>query len=146
MKYAGLFRRFAALVIDFMILSAVFFPVTRIVKGVWIMSAGDHMWNYGLLITDPLCIFFFIAIICYFISLEAYIGATLGKLAMGMRVIQIGGGRPGMLKSVLRNVLRVVDSLPAFNILGVALILTSHENARSGDRVAGTRVIMFAGK
>ncbi|MBU1318369.1 MAG: RDD family protein [candidate division Zixibacteria bacterium] len=146
MKYAGLLCRFVALVIDFMILSAVFFPVTRIVKGVWIMSASDHLWSHGLFISDPLCIIFFVAIVGYFIVAEAYLGATVGKFAVGIRVIQVGGGKPGMLKSSLRNVLRVVDSLPALNAVGVVLILTSDENARFGDRIAGTRVTMLDGK
>jgi hypothetical protein len=42
---------------------------------------------------------------------------------------------------VVRNALRLVDSLPTLNILGVILILRSPERVRFGDRVAGTRVI-----
>lgn len=42
---------------------------------------------------------------------------------------------------LVRNALRAVDSLPAFNILGAVLIRRSAERARFGDRVAGTRVI-----
>ncbi|UCE25420.1 MAG: hypothetical protein JSU74_05075, partial [Candidatus Zixiibacteriota bacterium] len=57
-QYAGPGIRFLALLIDLLVLCIVFFPVTRMVKGVWIMSAGDHLWAYGWLITDPLCIAF----------------------------------------------------------------------------------------
>ncbi len=38
-----------------------------------------------------------------------------------------------------RNLLRMLDGLPAFNIIGVVLILLSPEKARFGDRWAGTR-------
>jgi len=60
---------------------------------------------------------------------------------MGLRVIGTDGHLPGTWKSLLRNALRVVDSLPTLNILGVILIQRSEERARCGDRVAGTRVI-----
>ncbi len=43
---------------------------------------------------------------------------------------------------MIRNVLRVADSLPTFNMLGVILILRSPERARFGDRIAGIRVVM----
>ncbi|MCP4686195.1 MAG: hypothetical protein GY867_12220, partial [bacterium] len=46
-QYAGLGKRFAALAVDFFLLSLVFFPVTRLVKGVWMMSSQDHAWGYG---------------------------------------------------------------------------------------------------
>lgn len=39
----------------------------------------------------------------------------------------------------VRNALRSVDGLPALGILGI--ILRSREQARFGDRVAGTRVV-----
>lgn len=142
LHYAGLGVRFAALVIDFFILSAIFFPVTRLAKGIWIMSGSDHLWGYGWLITDPLCLIFLVVIVLYFILLEGALGATIGKKLLGLQVVQVDGTRPGLKQAVIRNLLRIVDSLPALNILGVALILTSPEKARFGDRVAGTRVII----
>jgi len=142
LRYAGPGRRFWALVIDFLILSAVFFPVTRLVKGVWLMSSQDHLWNYGLFITDPLCIIFLVIIVLYFILLEGAFGATIGKKILSLRVISVDGHNPGIGRAAIRNLLRAIDALPAFNILGVALILSSPERARFGDRVAGTRVII----
>jgi uncharacterized RDD family membrane protein YckC len=59
--------------------------------------------------------------------------------------VRVGGGKPGIVKGFWRNVLRIVDGLPAFNLLGVVLILTSAERARFGDRIAGTRVIRVRG-
>jgi hypothetical protein len=55
-SYAGIWRRFVALSLDGLLLCAVFLPATRMVKGVWIMSATDHRWASGLFITDPLCL------------------------------------------------------------------------------------------
>ncbi|MGC9398326.1 MAG: RDD family protein [Anaerolineae bacterium] len=141
--YADLWARFRALVVDVLLFCALFFPVTRVVKGVWLMSATDHRWANGLFITDPLCLTFLALMLLYFVLLEGLVGATLGKWALGLRVISADGGRPGLGRSAARNLLRLVDGLPAFNILGIVLILRSPENARFGDRVAGTRVIRF---
>ena len=140
-RYAGLLIRFGALLLDFLLFCALFFPITRIVKGVWIMSPGDHRWAYGLFVTDPLCIAFLVFMFLYFVLLEGLAGATLGKWLLGLRVIRADGGRAGLPRSALRNTLRLVDGLPALNILGVILVLRSAERARFGDRLAGTRVI-----
>ena len=140
-RYAGLGRRFAALVIDIIALGLVFFPVTRIVKGTWVMGRGDHAWSHGWFVTDPLCLAFLIIILLYFIILEGIVGTTIGKRLTGLQVVHRDGTRPGLRRALLRNLLRVVDALPALNILGVILILTSPEGARFGDRVAQTRVI-----
>ena len=141
-RYAGLGARFAALFVDLLVFCAFFFPITRLLKGVWLMAPTDHRWNAGLFISDPICIVFFIVMALYYVLLEGWFGLTVGKWALGLRVIAVGGGKPGVKRAVLRNVLRAVDSLPAFNILGVLLILRSPERARVGDRWARTRVVL----
>ena len=140
-RFAGLWPRFLALLIDFLLFCVVFFPVTRFTKGVWLMNTTDHRWNYGLFISDPLCLSFLFVMVVYFVLLEGLIGVTFGKWVAGLRVTRVGGGKPGLIKGFLRNVLRIVDGLPAFCILGIVMILTSAERARFGDRIAGTRVI-----
>jgi uncharacterized RDD family membrane protein YckC len=140
-EYVGLWPRFAALVVDFALLSAAFFPATRIVKGTWLMTASDHRWVSGWFVTDPLCLIFLLVIFAYFVLMEALAGGTIGKILMGLRIVGTGGDRVGLGKAFLRNILRVVDSLPVLSILGIVLIAGSPEKARFGDRVAGTRVI-----
>jgi uncharacterized RDD family membrane protein YckC len=141
LRFAGLRRRFAALAVDGLLFCAVFFPATRLLKGVWMMSAPDHRWNKGLFVTDPLCIAFFGVMALYFVLLEGLVGTTLGKRVLGLRVRRVEGGKPGLVRGCLRNLLRLVDGLPVFGILGIVLILRSPERARFGDRIAGTRVI-----
>ena len=143
-RYAGLWIRFAALAIDGLLFCAIFFPVTRLVKGVWLMSPGDHGWVSGWFIFDPLCLVFLFVMFTYFSVLEGLFGATVGKWIVGVRVTRSGGGHPGLGRALVRNILRLVDGLPAFCILGVVLIVTSAECARFGDRLAGTRVLRSA--
>ncbi len=140
--YAGLLPRFWALLIDFALFVSLFLPATRLIKGVWVMSAADHRWARGNFITDPLCIAFLIVMLFYFVILEGLEGATLGKWMLGLRVINADdGSKPGLTKSLVRNLLRFVDGLPALSILGIVLIVRSPQHARFGDRVADTRVI-----
>jgi len=139
--YGGLWRRFAALIVDMVLLSAVFFPMTRIVKGTWIMSTADHRWARGWFVTDPLCLIFLVVIFLYFVILEGFAGGTAGKGMLRLRIVGADGERVGLGKALLRNILRIVDGLPAFGILGAVLITSSPEKARFGDCVAGTRVI-----
>lgn len=139
--YAGLWPRFLALVVDLLLMCAIFFPVTRIVKGVWLMSAWDHLWGYGWLITDPLCLVFLLIILVYFVVFEGIFGATVGKMLLGLQIVGTDGQKTGILPALIRNVLRLVDGLPAFNIVGIVLIVKSPEGARFGDRIAKTRVI-----
>ena len=41
----------------------------------------------------------------------------------------------------IRNMLRLIDGLPAFNIVGIILIITSTKEQRFGDHRANTYVI-----
>ena len=140
-QYAGLGVRFLALLVDVLLFCACFFPVTRIIKGVWLMDPNDHNWVRGWFIFDPLCLVFLVAMGLYFVVLEGWLGATLGKWVLGLWVIGLDGRRAGLWKGIVRNALRLVDGLPALNLLGVILIQRSRERARFGDRLAGTRVI-----
>ena len=140
-RFACLWPRFLALLVDFLLFCMIFFPITRFTKGVWFMNATDHRWNYGLFISDPLCLSFLFVMVMYFVLLEGLTGVTFGKWVAGLRVTRVGGGKPGLIRGFLRNTLRIVDGLPVFCILGIVMILTSAERARFGDRIAGTRVI-----
>ena len=140
-NYAGLGRRFLALFIDGLILSSLFFPVTRIIKGTWLMRIEDHDWTWQWIAFDPLCLTFLCIIFLYFVLFESF-SATPGKYFLKLRVYNTDGKKPGIWRSFVRNILRFVDSLPALNILAVYLIITHPENARFGDQVAGTRVVL----
>jgi hypothetical protein len=83
--YAGVWPRFTALVADIILMSCVFFPVIRIVKGTWLMSASDHDWVRGWFVSDPLCLSFLVVMFLYFVLLEGLGGATVGKRLMRLR-------------------------------------------------------------
>ena len=101
------------------------------------MSPEEHLWG----ISDPICVVFLFIISAYFILMEAYIGWTVGKRILGMRVVDVAGNKIGLSKSIVRNLLRLIDGLPACNILGIVLIITSPRGQRLGDRISRTYVV-----
>jgi uncharacterized RDD family membrane protein YckC len=129
-------RRGIAWILDILFLSIFFFPATYLYSGKWMMGPEEHLWG----ISDPICLVFLFIIFAYLILMEAYTGWTVGKLILGLRVVDGSGGKIGLYKSVIRNLLRFVDGLPAFNILGIVLIATSPSEQRFGDRIAKTYV------
>jgi uncharacterized RDD family membrane protein YckC len=69
-------------------------------------------------------------------------GRTPGKRWLGLRVVRVGGGPVGFVASALRNVLRIVDSLPGFYLVGILAVLSTSKNQRLGDLAAGTIVVL----
>jgi uncharacterized RDD family membrane protein YckC len=134
---AGVLRRGIAWIADILFLSIFFFPITYWYSGKWIMGPEEHLWG----ISDPICLVFLFIIFAYLILMEAYVGWTVGKRIMGMRLVDGNSDKIGFSKSVIRNLLRLVDGLPAFNLLGTILIVSSPTGQRFGDRVTGTYVI-----
>src|SRR5262249_54977723 len=72
----------------------------------------------------------------YFVVTEATLGATVGKLLVGLRVLRADGGRVGWGASLVRNALRLID-LSFAGLVGAALMWLSPWRQRLGDRVAG---------
>lgn len=68
-------------------------------------------------------------------------GATPGKRAMGIRVVRDDGRPLGWGPALTRNLLWVVDFLPAFFAAGLVTILLSRDFKRLGDLAAGTIVV-----
>ena len=78
----------------------------------------------------------------YFVAAEAGLGATVGKFAAGIRVLGDDGGPVGLMRSVVRNLVRIIDVIPVgFPVVGAVLIWNSRLSQRLGDRLADTVVI-----
>ncbi|MEY2881978.1 MAG: hypothetical protein RLZZ15_4358 [Verrucomicrobiota bacterium] len=68
-------------------------------------------------------------------------GQTIGKKVMRLRVVDARGLRLTFAQVVLRNVLRFVDGLPVFYLVGGVAALFSARAQRLGDLAADTLVI-----
>lgn len=76
----------------------------------------------------------------YGTALEAYWGRTLGKRLVGIVVVTPGLEVIGPGRSLLRNLVRLVDSFPVY-FIGLISIGLSGRRQRVGDRLAGTVVL-----
>ncbi len=67
--------------------------------------------------------------------------ATPGQRKMGLRVASVNGGPVTLPQSMTRNILRVVDFMPAGYLFGLVCTLCTSRFQRLGDLVADTVVI-----
>ena len=78
----------------------------------------------------------------YFIAFETlWRGRTLGKAALGLRVVTKEGAPVRFRHAAIRGLLGLVDFLLFGGFIAVVFILFSRDNQRLGDMVAGTLVL-----
>jgi uncharacterized RDD family membrane protein YckC len=87
-------------------------------------------------------VWWFLIIFGYDVAFETLGGGrTVGKRAVGIRVVRVGGHPVGFVTSAVRNLLRIIDFLPAAYGVGIVSILATSRNQRLGDLAAGTLVV-----
>ncbi len=131
---AGPVTRFLAWSVDFMAILAVNKLITVLFGVLGILSRD--------LATAASILGYFVVSIGYGIALEWYWrGQTLGKRLLRLRVSDISGLQLQFSQVVIRNLLRVVDSLPILYLVGGLTCLVSRRAQRLGDIVANTIVV-----
>jgi uncharacterized RDD family membrane protein YckC len=68
-------------------------------------------------------------------------GQTLGKRLLRIRVVRSDGSPVTVFSSAVRNLLRLVDFLPACYPVGLITMLVDQRHRRLGDLVAGTVLV-----
>ena len=108
------------------------------------LMGGGGFWDEGfdgvgsfvftIVILPPVLLYFL-----YHPVLEiAMKGRTPGKRAAGIRIVTVEGQTPDVSALLIRNVFRLIDSLPLFYVVGLACVLLSARQVRIGDMAAGT--------
>lgn len=132
LPYASVGRRAAAVIIDGVVLMA----------GGWLIAfvAGEtNGVSFSIYGAKVVLLFALFGVYC--VALETWIGATLGKLVVGVRVVDENGQRIDLASSTIRNVLRIVDSQIGY-LVGAIVAWRSPTLQRVGDRAAGTFVVL----
>lgn len=128
---AGLGSRFAAAIVDFTIRTGVTVAV--------LIAASQVPGGWATALTALLVFFVTFGYDLLFELLAG--GRTPGKRWTGLRVVDRNGGPVRLVPSAVRNLLRLVDMLPGFYLVGTIVVLVSKRNQRLGDLAAGTFVI-----
>ncbi|HKN91225.1 MAG TPA: RDD family protein [Acidimicrobiia bacterium] len=132
---AGVGSRLVATVIDYLVKGA-------ILLALWIIGTAVGGDEVGGFLLAGLVVASFLVWFGYDVAFETLAsGRTPGKRAAGLRVVRLGGEPVGFLASAVRNLLRLVDSLPGLYAVGALSVLFSRRNQRLGDLAAGTLVV-----
>jgi uncharacterized RDD family membrane protein YckC len=132
-ELAGIPTRALAAVLDLLVVGGGFGVVAAIVSSTLAGTAGIVV----LIVTGFLGLFGYPAVAEVLLR-----GRTVGKLALGLRVVTVEGTPVRFRHTAIRAGLRIVDVLlPPIAFVGVAVMLCSPRRQRAGDVVAGTVVV-----
>ena len=136
LRMAGPMLRVGAYLIDFLI-RALILVIVAIAIGIAGIAIGNKVAQGFILLS------WFLMDWLYPVAFEAgKRGATPGKRALGLRVVQSSGSPITLGQAVVRNFLRFIDSMPLFTYgFGLTSCLASRRFQRLGDLAAGTVVI-----
>jgi uncharacterized RDD family membrane protein YckC len=141
---AGIGSRFLAALVDTLLLLLA--EVILIGSLIWLASALD-----SILFSKDVPVWWFLAIFGlvafgffwgYYIFFEImWNGQTPGKRWVGIRVIRQDGTPVSAAEVVIRNLVRLIDFLPAAYGVGVVSMFVNQNSRRLGDLAAGTVVV-----
>lgn len=131
MTLAGLGSRAAAAIVDTLIMVALALPILLPFRD------GGGVVIDIILIALPFLLFF-----GYHIVFETTgRRQSPGKRLMGLRIVKSDGGPTSTVDSLIRNLVRLVDFLPALYLIGIITLFFTSRNQRLGDLAAGVVVV-----
>ena len=129
-------RRVLATIVDGIVLSVAFWVMSALFG-----SASAEGGQVGASLSGLAALAIFILSVAYFIVLEGYLGQTVGKMLLGIKVVRENTGEvSGIKAAIIRTVMRLIDGLFAYLVAFIA-VLASQKNQRLGDMLANTLVV-----
>lgn len=142
---AGIGSRFLAALID--TLAIFFLQVVVLGTLLWLVfrstsTESIFSTNAGYWVLGIVTLLSFLFLWGYYIFFEImWNGQTLGKRWIGLRVIRLDGTPVTVAEVVIRNLVRMIDLLPAAYGIGVVTMFINENSRRLGDLAAGTLVV-----
>jgi uncharacterized RDD family membrane protein YckC len=144
-RVAGIGSRFLAALVDTTLI-----VVLQLVVNLAVLLVARYVFGFSLEgdqtgLAWLLAIFGLIAFAFlwgYYIFFEMlWNGQSPGKRWVGLRVMRMDGTPITLSESIIRNLVRLVDFLPAYYGVGVVAMFISSQARRLGDLAAGTVVV-----
>ena len=130
-------RRILATIVDGLIFGGLYAVMVLLFGS--ISSVGFADWNGSMPALPTLL--YGVIVVLYYILLEGYLGQTVGKMLLGIKVVREDNGEvPGLGGASIRTLLRIVDGISSYLVAFIA-VLISGKNQRLGDMAAHTLVI-----
>ncbi len=130
-------RRVLAIIVDGLLVGIPSYLISMLFFGTSSVYVGTvDASQVGFVVSLSLVVF-----LGYYILLEGYLGQTVGKMLLGIKVIQEDTGEvPGVGAASIRTVLRLIDGLFSY-LVGFIAVLASAKRQRLGDMAAHTLVV-----
>lgn len=134
---AGVGSRSTAAIIDYLIQALILVALGLVLGYGAGIDPGASGFAAAIFIVS-----FFVLFMGYDVAFEVLNnGRTPGKWLNGLRVVQESGAPVTFAPSAVRNVLRLIDILPGWYLVGISSILITRRNQRIGDLAGGTLVV-----
>jgi len=140
LRYNVTGTRIVAALIDMVVIAALFVFMALawgdVGKTTTNGSTSYHMylWNGPFLL-------FLLAGFAYFFLFEGLFAATLGKIVLGLRIVDVDGSACSWTAVFIRNILRFIDGLPILYLVGLISVAVTEKKQRLGDMAAHTLVV-----
>jgi uncharacterized RDD family membrane protein YckC len=129
-------RRVLATLVDGIVLGVVFMLMSMLFG-----SSSAEGGQVNATLNGLPFLIYLVLVFAYYMLLEGYLGQTVGKMLLGIKVVrEDNGGVPGLGSAAIRTALRIIDSL-FFYLVAFIAVLASGKNQRLGDMVANTLVV-----
>jgi uncharacterized RDD family membrane protein YckC len=127
--------RIVAALIDLAILTVVFVVLAATI-GEFDLAGGE----FSITLNGVPALLFYSLVFLYYLGFEAATGRTVGKLLVGLQVVENNNwARPSAGHVAVRTVLRAIDGLPVCYLVGfVVMLATGKRHLRLGDLAAST--------
>lgn len=135
MQPAGVLTRFLAALIDGILVGVISWVLAMLLGGTTDESGQFNVSGLPALIV-------FVLPVLYWAAMEATSGATVGKMVLGLRVVNENGTAPiGWGPAIIRNLIRFTPIYWLACIVGLIVMLTNSNKQRLMDKVAHTMVV-----
>ncbi|OQB06365.1 MAG: RDD family protein [bacterium ADurb.Bin212] len=138
-RYAGFWLRLLALILDGMVINAVFTFIYIIMGKERSFLSGSVA--FGSFSGNPEIYIMQLVQWLYYILMLKYFGASLGKMALKMRVVSKNGGELDWVSIILRE---TVGKFLSGLILGIGYLMVAWNPKKQAlhDQIAGSYVIL----